>query len=43
VFVYGIFYLADDIHRPGSWLTMLLANAPGILRALFPAGEWARR
>jgi hypothetical protein len=35
-----IFYLAEDIHRPATWLTMLLANAPGILRALFPDGEW---
>ena len=30
-----IFYLADDIHRPAAWATMLLANAPTILRVLF--------
>ena len=36
-----IFYLAEDIHRPSTWLMMLLANAPGIYRALFPAiAEW---
>jgi hypothetical protein len=30
-----IFYLAEDINRPRTWLTMLLANAPVILRVLF--------
>lgn len=36
-----IFYLAEDINRPATWLTMLLANSPGILRVLFPDGaEW---
>ncbi len=30
-----IFYLADDIHRPAAWGTMLLANAPTLLRVLF--------
>lgn len=36
-----IFYLAEDINRPATWLTMLLANLPGILRTLFPdGGEW---
>jgi hypothetical protein len=30
-----IFYLADDIHRPAAWGTILLANAPTLLRALF--------
>lgn len=27
-------YLAEDIHRPRTWLTMLLANSPVILRVL---------
>ena len=30
-----MFYLAEDIHRPRTWLTMLLANSPVILRVLF--------
>jgi hypothetical protein len=30
-----IFYLAEDIRRPATWLTILLANSPTILRALF--------
>jgi hypothetical protein len=30
-----IFYLAEDFRRPAAWLTMLLANSPVILRALF--------
>ena len=30
-----IFYLAEDINRPAAWLTILLANSPTILRALF--------
>ncbi len=29
-----MFYLADDINRPRTWLTMLLANSPVILRVL---------
>jgi hypothetical protein len=29
-----IFYLAEDIHRPATWLTIVLANSPTILRAL---------
>lgn len=29
-----IFYLADDIHRPAAWATILLANAPTLLRVL---------
>ena len=32
-----MFYLAEDIHRPRTWLTMLLANSPVILRVLFGA------
>lgn len=30
-----MFYLAEDINRPRTWLTMLLANSPIILRVLF--------
>jgi hypothetical protein len=30
-----MFYLAEDINRPRTWLTMLLANSPVILRVLF--------
>lgn len=30
-----MFYLAEDIKRPRTWLTMLLANSPVILRVLF--------
>lgn len=30
-----IFYLAEDINRPRTWLTMLLANSPVIVRILF--------
>lgn len=29
-----IFYLADDIHRPAAWATILLANSPTLLRVL---------
>jgi hypothetical protein len=29
-----VFYLAEDAHRPVTWLTMLLANSPVILRVL---------
>jgi hypothetical protein len=30
-----IFYLAEDINRPAAWGTMLLANAPTLLRVVF--------
>jgi hypothetical protein len=30
-----IFYLAEDVNRPGTWLTMLLANSPTFMRVLF--------
>src|SRR6266404_440856 len=30
-----IFYLAEDINRPRTWVTMLLANSPVIVRILF--------
>lgn len=33
-----MFYLAEDINRPRTWLTMLLANSPVILRVLFGTG-----
>jgi hypothetical protein len=29
-----MFYLAEDIHRPRTWITMLLANSPVIIRVL---------
>jgi hypothetical protein len=38
-----IFYLAEDINRPATWLTILLANSPTILRALFGEDSNARR
>lgn len=37
-----IFYLAEDIRRPATWLTILLANSPTILRALFGGDANAR-
>ena len=37
-----IFYLAEDIRRRGAWLTILLANSPTILRALFGGDSNAR-
>ena len=36
-----MFYLAEDIGRPRTWLTMLLANSPVILRVLFGTGTGA--
>ena len=33
-----MFYLAEDINRRSTWLTMLLANSPVILRVLFGTG-----
>ena len=35
-----MFYLAEDIHRPRTWLTMLVANSPVIARVLIGANEW---
>ena len=36
-----IFYLAEDINRRRTWLTMLLANSPVIVRVLFgTASTW---
>lgn len=34
-----MFYLAEDINRPRTWLTMLLANSPVIVRILIGTGE----
>lgn len=34
-----LFYLAEDINRPTTWLTMLLANSPTILRVLFGVNQ----
>ena len=36
-----MFYLAEDIHRPRTWLTMLLANSPVIIRILIGTSEWS--
>jgi hypothetical protein len=30
-----MFFLAEDINRPRTWMTMLLANSPVIIRVLF--------
>jgi hypothetical protein len=35
-----MFYLAEDIERPRTWLTMLLANSPVIVRVLIGTKEW---
>jgi len=35
-----MFYLAEDINRPRTWLTMLLANSPVIVRVLIGTKEW---
>jgi hypothetical protein len=34
-----MFYLAEDIHRGRTWLTMLLANSPVIVRVLIGTGS----
>jgi hypothetical protein len=34
-----MFYLAEDINRPRTWLTMLLANSPVIVRVLVGTGS----
>lgn len=36
-----MFYLAEDINRPRTWLTMLLANSPVIVRVLIGTNEWS--
>ena len=33
-----MFYLAEDIHRPRTWIMMLLANSPVIIRVLIGSG-----
>lgn len=35
-----MFYLAEDIERPRTWLTMLLANSPVIVRVLIGTKDW---
>ncbi len=35
-----MFYLAEDIHRGRTWITMLLANSPVIVRLLIGTKEW---
>ena len=35
-----MFYLAEDINRRTTWLTMLLANSPVIVRVLIGTYEW---
>jgi hypothetical protein len=38
-----VFYLADDIHKRRTWLMMLFANSPIIIRVLFgvsPDSTW---
>jgi len=34
-----MFYLAEDINRPRTWVTMLLANSPVIVRVLIGTGS----
>ena len=34
-----MFYLAEDINRPRTWVTMLLANSPVIVRVLVGTGS----
>ena len=34
-----MFYLAEDINRPRTWLIMLLANSPVIVRVLIGTGS----
>jgi len=36
-----MFYLAEDISRPRTWVTMLLANSPVIVRVLIGTGSSA--
>jgi hypothetical protein len=35
-----MFYLAEDLYRRLTWLTMLLANSPVIVRVLIGTNEW---
>jgi hypothetical protein len=34
-----MFYLAEDIHRRSTWITMLLANSPVLVRVLIGTGS----
>lgn len=36
-----MFYLAEDIDRPRTWATMLLANSPVIVKVLIGTKEWS--
>lgn len=36
-----MFYLAEDIHRGRTWITMLVANSPVIVRLLIGTKEWS--
>jgi len=36
-----MFYLAEDIHRSRTWLTMVLANSPVIVRILIGTSGWS--
>lgn len=36
-----MFYLAEDIDRPRTWVTMLVANSPVIARILVGTNEWS--
>ena len=35
-----MFYLAEDMHRSRTWVTMLLANSPVIVKILIGTSEW---
>jgi len=35
-----MFYLAEDIDRPRTWFTMLVANSPVIIRVLIGTNQW---
>jgi hypothetical protein len=35
-----MFYLVEDIKRPRTWVTMLLANSPVIVRVLIGTNSW---
>ena len=39
-FLPRMFYLAEDIERPRTWVTMLLANSPVIVRVLIGTKDW---
>ena len=35
-----MFYLAEDIHLPRTWVTMLVANSPVIVKVLIGTKQW---